>query len=713
MRTLIIDNYDSFTFNLFQLIATINGEEPLVVRNDQLTWEELQHQPYDNIVISPGPGTPERDADFGICKQALQSAQVPTLGVCLGHQGMGFIYGAEVSHAPEPMHGRLSAVYHDDSELWQGIPQGFKVVRYHSLMLENRLQDPLRRTAWTEDGILMGMRHAELPLWGVQFHPESICTEYGDQLLKNFRDLTHKFGSKRSTVALSSGLSVVPCAPQATVEAHVPLSVQLRRLAITAEPDDIYATVTNGASHTFWLDSSRAEKGLSRFSFMGASGGPNSLFVSYNATTGQITETKGDSTRILHESIYTYLDRELRRRHFVNADLPFDFNGGFVGYFGYELKVEAGATHRNPCRYPDAMFLLADRFVALDHTEGAFYLVSLCKPGEEADAKTWLDDMEQKIAHTRPSARSVTDHLEPITFELARTREEYLGDILRCQELIRDGETYEVCLTNRIHTSAVPDALALYKVLRHVNPAPYAAFLNFGDMVVLSSSPERFLNMDRDRNVETKPIKGTRPRGATAEEDSVIKADLACHEKDRSENLMIVDLLRNDLGIVCEVGSVHVPKLMDVETYETVHQLVSTVRGRLRPGLNAVDYVRHSFPGGSMTGAPKLRTMNIIDTLETEARGVYSGSIGFLAFNGTADLNIVIRTLVQTPSATTIGVGGAIVILSDPEAEFEETLVKARALIRAVLQSVRKSSDPEVCENVLAQLRATGRAVVS
>jgi para-aminobenzoate synthetase len=190
MRTVILDNYDSYTYNLFQLIAEVNGEEPVVIRNDELSWRELSHLECDNIVISPGPGTPANPHDFGVCGDVLRNAAVPVLGVCLGHQGLVHVCGGTVGHAPEVMHGRISAIYHDASGLFARIPQGFRAVRYHSLVANDPLPRTLKRTAWTGDGVIMAVEHRYRPQWGVQFHPESICTEYGVQLLANFRDLT-------------------------------------------------------------------------------------------------------------------------------------------------------------------------------------------------------------------------------------------------------------------------------------------------------------------------------------------------------------------------------------------------------------------------------------------------------------------------------------------------------------------------------------------
>jgi para-aminobenzoate synthetase len=325
--------------------------------------------------------------------------------------------------------------------------------------------------------------------------------------------------------------------------------------------------------------------------------------------------------------------------------------------------------------------LFSDRGLLVDHLTGRAWLLALTLGDRPAPALQWFDHagslLSAMVAPSPPEHR----HAELPPVRVRHSDADYAALIARCQDQIRAGDSYEICLTNMLTVPVSVDPFVTYQALRRRNPAPYAAFLRYPGFSVLSSSPERFLRIDRDGYAESRPIKGTRPRGADVERDEQLQAELLDSEKDRAENLMIVDLVRNDLGRVCRPGSVSVPGLFVVETYQTVHQLVSTVRGRLAAGTFASECVRATFPGGSMTGAPKLRTMEILDRLEGGARGVYSGAIGYFSLNGTADLSIVIRTMVVTPHEVTVGVGGAITVLSDPAEEIEETRVKARALL--------------------------------
>jgi len=690
MKTLLIDNYDSFTWNLFQLLAEANGDEPIVVRNDEASWEELARLEFDNVVVSPGPGRPDREADFGVCGTAIEQAEVPLLGVCLGHQGLGWKSGAQVVHAPEPMHGRVSAVLHEDSPLFAGIPREFQAVRYHSLCVQQPLPDELEPIAWTSDGILMAVAHKHRPRWGVQFHPESISTEYGRKLLANFRDLTAEFQAANGSARVGNGAGAASDATRRPGGiARKPLSLGVKRLDTLVDPERAFVHLYGEADNAFWLDSSKVDE-RARFSFMGAPGGPLSAVITYDVGEGVVRIDRNGVAETSEESIFDYLSREMRRLRYLSDDLPFDFNCGFVGYLGYELKADCEGEAAHASSMPDAAFVFADRLIAFDHVERTTYVLCVTEPDGVEEGERWIRDTSLRLVSLPPIEEPDWERLSaergdpPVAFRLSRSHERYIADIARCKQELIDGESYEICLTNKVTAEVRPEPLPLYRTLRRVNPAPFSAFLRVGDDAVLSSSPERFLSIGRDRWAEAKPIKGTCQRGATPAEDVRLAEELRADEKTRAENLMIADLLRNDLGVVCEVGTVHVPFLMHVETYETVHQLVSTVRGLLRDDVEPPDCIRACFPGGSMTGAPKKRTMEIIDELEGEARGVYSGAIGYFGLSGGVDLNIVIRTIVIEGEQATLGVGGAIVMQSDAEDEYQEIVLKGRAPMQAI-----------------------------
>lgn len=705
MKSLLIDNYDSFTFNLYQYLAEVNRTPPIVVRNDSATWEEIQNLSFDNIVISPGPGRPENDRDFGVCRQAILNGKVPVLGVCLGHQGICDIFGGKVDYANTVMHGRPSSIIHTNTDIFSDIPSPFTAIRYHSLYVPE-LSDDLEGLAWTEDGILMGVKHKSLPIWGVQFHPESIGTEYGHRILENFRSLTIDFQKNNSLETQQSSkiakshkfaklLNVAVCESEDSSPSPVTrgnlngrkLSVHFRRIPIHLDAEQVFMNLYSASVPAFWLDSALV-RGFSRFSYMGDASGPNSEFVSYDVNSKVVTVSRNGDKIQLNETIFDYLERELKSRYIETEGLPFDFNGGYAGYLGYELKSDCGGSAAHRAETPDAGFIFADRLIAFDHEEDIAYLVCVDDEDHDERAREWLTEMSVRLQTLEPTPEwSRTLHPQIVQQSFRHPPDNYLDLIDQCKREIKKGESYEVCLTNMIKADVSIDPLNTYRALRSRNPSPYATYLSFPDVAVLSSSPERFLTIDPYGVVDAKPIKGTRKRGKDAQEDEALFQDLRTNEKDRSENLMIVDLLRNDIGTVCSIGSVHVSNIFSVESYKTVHQLVSSIRGKLRRGISSVKAVQAAFPAGSMTGAPKKRTMEIIDKLEAGPRGIYSGSIGFFGLNSSADLSVVIRTIIVTDKGVTVGVGGAIIDLSDPQDELEETILKSRATINALSET--------------------------
>lgn len=707
MSTLLVDNYDSYTYNVFHLLAAVSGEEPIVIHNDMVSWRALSRWDFDAIVLSPGPGRPDRWHDFGVCADILRFSEIPVLGVCLGHQGLGHVMKAEVTTAPMAMHGRLSHVEHADEGLFAGIPQGFSVVRYHSLAVTGSIGDEGKVTAWTADGVVMGIEHRHRPMWGVQFHPESIATEYGHKLVENFYELAsrHRPEGRRNL-----NTPLVPPRRCRRRRSESDVSLKVRTLE-DCEPltEPLFERLFGDRRHAFWLDSAEAPTNLGQCSYLGSTFGPNRMVLEYDVEDGIVTIHRAEGTSTEHGTIFDVLSRELQSGAIdPPAELQRGLVGGFVGYLGYECKAVCGSSSVHRSDLPDAVMMLANRLIAVDHTTHRTYLLAVCR-GDEQEAEQWLDEAERTVREllaTPPDELlpTVEQLLPPedesdeqvVVFRCGRGREQYLADIARSQAAMHAGESYEVCLTDQIHTDASPDSWRLYRLLRRRNPAPFAAYLKLGEISIVSSSPERFLSVDRDRRVEARPIKGTAPRAhEDPERDDALRESLLNDEKTFAEHLMIVDLLRNDLGRVCEVDSVRVPDFMVVERYATVHQLISNVTGVLEPERSGVDCVRACFPGGSMTGAPKLRTMEIIDDIEREARGVYSGALGYFGLDGTVDLSIVIRTIVMRPGATTIGAGGAIVIQSDAEDEFAELLLKARAPMSTIALATTGSEEPD------------------
>ncbi|WP_230379507.1 aminodeoxychorismate synthase component I [Microbacterium sp. ZXX196] len=430
---------------------------------------------------------------------------------------------------------------------------------------------------------------------------------------------------------------------------------------LAGAPDAIFAHLYGDRPVAVWLDSAQRAYGMGRWSLLGAPETP-----------------RDDVIRADDDAVWDALAAAVTAHPVAPAGLP--FAGGYVGSVGYGAKA-IGAGEPGPG--PAAELVHLSRFLLIDHEEGRIHAVAVGPEGETREAGAWVRRALEEAARAPDLADPPpADPAGPASASVSRAG--YVADLARVTGWLEAGDSYEACYTYALAFPFAGDGFAAYRRLRRGNPAPYAAYLRFPGREVLSCSPERFLAVTPGGRAETKPIKGTARRDADPARDRAVADALAADPKTRAENLMIVDLLRNDLGRISAPGSVEVPRLMAVESYATVHQLVTSVTAQLLPreaaGVRAAEAL---FPPGSMTGAPKRRTVELLDRLESAPRGVYAGAIGFFSRCGSVDLSVVIRTAVLAGGSATIGTGGAITIDSDAEAEADETMAKSEAVLRA------------------------------
>lgn len=770
---LLIDHYDSFTYNLYDMLAQLTVEPPLVVAKDAFdSWDSDKWKDIDGIILSPGPGSPQDQPDFS--KQAIQcNTRLPILGVCLGHQLLALEYGATVDKAPIPIHGQDHLIRQQNHKndfdetkkmgLFHDLPAGFRAVRYHSLAATN-LPNELRVTATSSDSVIQGIQHKEYPHYGVQFHPESIGTQYGMGLLENFCKIVLE--NKKE---IKKGKSKQPTTKtKVRDERSMPSRFEVLIHAVEGlnadtiiEPTEIFEAIYASESHSIWLDSSSAQSsGRGTLDIMAAPNSDEDILEYYlggNETTDILSQLQEElyGGFSAPDSLGLVSNDSDDIQYVQDTNLtwpPFDYRGGYLGFLGYEVRhdtqrflqqqeyndnLSSNHLHRSVnSSIPTAAFFLARKSFVYHHPTHTWYLVGLVENGdnEKDEILEWMRkgsalisslgiNKEGRIRSQEGNVQESLQLEETLAVVPNRPKKTYEENIADCHELIRLGESYELCLTNQLEAQT-PKALSpwhLYRRLRLRNPAPYSSYVcwnmeNPGNetpkkasFAICSSSPERFMSVQRKTDhpcgppylqAEAKPIKGTSARvepqngvcltESERREDERRARSLEISLKNRAENLMIVDLLRNDMSRVCKIGSVHVAKLMAIESFATVHQMVSTIRGTLADDTTSIDLLRASFPGGSMTGAPKIRTMELLEDLEQNVdRGPYAGSLGYLSVNGCMDMNIIIRSAVVTPSddggrKIAIGAGGAITALSETQDEYDEMLLKARAVVQAV-----------------------------
>ena len=439
------------------------------------------------------------------------------------------------------------------------------------------------------------------------------------------------------------------------------MRLEIEKLRGWVNPADVFVGMHSQDPNSFWLDRSTNQD--EPVSVIGSAG-------SVIRAGDEAFALASDHLQELKSSIDSIPETEI----------PFSFRPGLVGYLGYEL----GESNQEGV-HPKAHFMIVDRAMVFDHKHKSMYFIGLFETREEF--VQWHRAALLRLTLVGGESASLLQKTKAPTLassKLRHSKERYIELIQRAKEHIKTGDVFQLCLTNQIFIEHETSALKTFLTLRDSNPAPYSGYLKLGGVEIVSSSPEQFLKVSASGMASSKPIKGTRPRSQDAEEDLAIANELANNEKERAENLMIVDLMRNDLGRVCDADSINVEKLFEIESYATVHQLVSTVTGNLKAGQSATSALAACFPGGSMTGAPKIRAVEILQVLEAAPRDIYSGAFGYLGFDGSADFGMTIRTLVFEGTSATLGVGGGITIDSDPESEFEETMLKSKALLKAI-----------------------------
>ncbi|WP_226294328.1 chorismate-binding protein [Aquimarina algicola] len=670
LKALIIDNYDSYTHILSNYVWDVSGIKPIILKNDSITIEDVKLLDFDCIIISPGPGNPSKEKDIGVCEKIIKEYKhLPILGICLGHQLLALKNGAVIDRIDRPKHGHLSKlVITKEHELLSEIDNHSDIMRYHSLAIDNNsnLNNIEVLAKSDDDDIIMAMKIKDKPHYGIQYHPESIGTEKGIKIIENFLTISESFtntqAKKTHTLFFDS---------------H---DLNLSNI-------DFFDKTYKKSDFSFWLDSNREDN---KISLVGEADQvlaikDNTLFI-YD-----IIENSKQLVKKIEciDDPYEFIREELNNIN-VNCpnreEFPSDFMGGLISAFTYESKKYNGYyDHNKRSQFNsfldfDILLFKVSSFIVLDPKKGKYWTASISESEEDF---LLFDNKIQKELDTNSAATPITNSLDVLT-ELKNnennwvdSKEDYIKKINEIFELLRAGETYEVCLTNMYNINAEIDSFLLYKTLREKNKVEYAAYIKFGDSKILSMSPEKFVSLSDEGKIYSDPIKGTRKRGKNEKEDQALITEMIECDKVKSELFMITDLIRNDVSKVSKKGSVNVLDLRKFEKYSNVIQQSSFIEAEIDDNFDAVDLFKYLFPGGSITGAPKLRTCEIIESLEEFDRGIYTGSLGYFSYSGTMSFNICIRTVEMNCEELRLGAGGAIIIDSCPESEYEEILLKS------------------------------------
>jgi len=694
-RILFIDNYDSFTYNVRQLLLdTITGCQVIVVRNDTIDRRKLLElvDYFDAVVVGPGPGRPDMLEDVHVIPDLWNippPKMLPVLGICLGMQSLCVRFGGQLKQLSTVKHGQVSSISHCGEDIFMGIGE-FHATLYHSLFVDVADIEKLKVLGHTNDAengfVTMSVRHVTYPFWGVQYHPDSACSEKSAHLIHNWWKLVQSWNKLHQRVPMyCDALFNYDITPVKNLAAGRPkqpqVEVSWRCIEQSLDAAKVCTILDAKNSEKFAMLESRASPG--EWTVIGV----------LDETTTEITHVVGAMEVELHsssskrklplsDSVWSFLAEWMAQKRVCNGPKDSPFVGGLIGYIDYEagvdtIQVNVQGLQRRPQYDIDLLFV--DRSIVI-HESGQRTFIQSTRTDDEA----WLQCMQEQLENigTIPVQNS-SPVMSPPSVVLPN-QETYQKNILKAKDYLNQGDSYELCLTAQTTVTLLSprNPWDMYLDLRRTNPAPYGSFLKLSGACLLGSSPERFLSWTKDGLCELRPIKGT-----------VKKCKDMCFQtascllntpKERAENLMIVDLIRHDLHQIAD--NVHVAQLMTVEEYKNVFQLVSVIRGQVAHAEEGFNVLCHSLPPGSMTGAPKKRSVELLQNMEQSPRGVYSGVCGYWSLCGNGDWSVIIRSAFQyhddPPELWRVSAGGAITALSDVNEEWEEMKTKLASILQ-------------------------------
>lgn len=653
---LVLDHHGFTTNILIHQLGAVHR-----VTATELT--DLNLDDYTHIVVTHGPEPAE-------LVKLTTAPHIPVLAIGAGYQQLAAAYGHIEVGPSQPVYGQPVTHHHAATGIFTGVPNPAELVSYHPWRLTKLASETFVVHAVDADEAVLAYRILGTNHWGMHADPAALQSAAGSVIVQNF-------------LALAPLEAARPEQSSDRPPAVRQVEVFTRTVPGQLNTPETFRRLQHGTSAAFWLDSAAAHRGQGETTIMGTNAGALAQTVRWDAETQQLDMHQDTTTRRITGDVLNYL--ETNRWQPAQPGQWSGFHGGWVGYLGYEAKQATIAGHDNrwSAATPDAYWIRPQAFLRYDHRQQVTVLFAVDDP-------EMLDELEAALVfgqHVHPDKRTA----QASDGQWRLNADQYQDRVSRIQAVLRAGQAAGICLTDTFELEPYSgDGLALYERLRMNNPAPYAGYLRFNTfddaIEILSASPEKFLSVDAHGAVESKPIKGTVARSSDPTVDTDVAHRMAADPKIQSENLMITDLLRDDLAKVAVPGSVQVPKLMAVESFATVHQLVTTVTGQLPPHWSATAALRAVFPGGSMTGAPKLASLAALEALEAGPRGIYSGAMGWLGDDNTAEFNVIIRSIIIVGDQLSIGAGGAVVVDSEPVEEEHEKRLKAQALLATLAE---------------------------